>query len=60
MLHIDTTLVEKFSDEEMVVLSGGFEVREVMVEGDGSDVWCPKKNNKNCKCNKDCPSTVVR
>ncbi len=54
MLHIDATLVEKFSDEEMVVLSGGFEMRETMMATDGSDIWCPRGNLKNCQCNKGC------
>lgn len=53
MLHIDTTLVEKYSEDEMLILCGGAaEARAFSLFG--LDIWCTKENSKNCKCNKGC------
>ncbi len=49
MLHIDTTLVEKYSEDEMLILCGGAaEARAFSLFGLGD----PQANQKNCKCHK--------
>lgn len=47
IINIDATLVEKYSEEEILVLCGGRFALAVF----SINLYCPVDNQKNCGCN---------
>ena len=56
-------IVERFNDDEMIVLAGGGwkEVLQTILDimGIGGNVSCPVSNKENCKCNGKCSQKLV-
>ncbi len=55
ILNNDAALIEKYSEEDILVLHGGFAAPEAVTFA-SIDFYCPVDNLKNCGCNNGCTS----
>ena len=52
-LHIDSSIIEAYNHNEMLLLLGGISVSKIQSEM-GIDGSCKTVNKENCKCNEKC------
>ena len=61
-LKLNVELIEQFNDDEMLVLTGGGKLKEILKKGweflkdlvDSINGACAEENGENCVCNQNC------